>query len=110
MGNIVGALNQFTENKGAFKNSTPSTQPMQYSLQLVVTQPTPVVTPVVTPQPTTSSVTSHFLQELVAPLPEQDQSAIMALFYTKPQIVQDMVRDIPDSNLLRSTLLQVAKQ
>lgn len=106
MGKVVGALNQFVDNKGAIKNSTPSTQPTNFHLQLMLGQPTPVVTP----QSTAPSVTSHFLQELVSTLPEQDQSAILALFYTKPQVVQDMVRDIPDSNLLRATLLQVAKQ
>lgn len=69
--------------------------------------PVPVNTNIVNDLP---SVTSQYLQELISPLPSDDQSSIMALFYSRPVVIQECVRDIKDTDLLRSTLAKLAKQ
>lgn len=84
--------------------------PPGYSPAVPLPQYNEVVYPAQTNTNDAPNVTSQYLQELVSSLPSDDQSTIMALFYAKPTVVEGCVRDIKDTDLLRATLLKLAKQ
>lgn len=55
------------------------------------------------------TVTSQYVQELISPMSPDDQSSIMALYYSNPKTVEGCVNDIKDTEELRAALLRIAK-